>query len=85
MPKRKNNVQQDRDEWLTEFEFVELLEAERGNRPLRDFAGELGVSNTFLGAVLNRQKPIGGKIPDAMGYEAVTLYRRIETDQKKAG
>jgi hypothetical protein len=72
-----------RERWLTEFEFVDLVESLRQGRSIREFAEELGVSNTFLGGVLIRQKPPGGKIPEAIGYEAVTLYRPIEIHEEK--
>ncbi len=73
-----------RELWLTEFEFIDLLEERRGDRSVRSFAEELEVSNQFLGQVLGRVKPPGEKIPEAAGYEAVTLYRPINTDHKKA-
>jgi hypothetical protein len=69
-----------RRDWLTGFEFIDKLNSMRGNRSLRDFAKELGVSNTFLGDVLALQKSPGDKIPEAVGYEAITLYRPIEID-----
>lgn len=89
MPTRNNThasiPQADRDEWLTEFELVDLLESKRKGRSLREFALMLDVSNTFLGDVLRRMKSPGDKVPHMIGYEEVKLYRPIHptTREKK--
>lgn len=70
------------DSWLTETQLVDLLEICRADRPLRAFAHDLGgVPYQMLGEVLARRKAPGTKIPQALGYEAVTLYRRIQPEE----
>lgn len=73
------------EDWLSQAELLEMLELASRGRALRDFAAELGgVPYQFLGQVLNGKKHPGDKIPAALGYEAVTVYRPIQSKKTRA-
>jgi hypothetical protein len=72
----------DRNEWLTEFDLVALLQASCSDSSRRTVARRCGVSEQYLSKVLNLQAPPGTAIPETLGFEAVTLYRPIDEERE---
>lgn len=71
------------DELLTEEELRFVVGDLRAGRPLRTFAQTLGgVTFQTLGKFLNGDKP-GQALPSALGYEPVTMYRKLPSTKKR--
>lgn len=69
--------------WLTIEQLRSLAEAQRRGRPLREFAAALGdISHQHLAGVLAGTKEPGIRIPEALGFEPITVYRPIEKKKK---
>jgi hypothetical protein len=70
-------------DWLTIEQLRALAESQRRGRPLREFAAALGdISYQHLGLVLAGAKEPGIRIPQALGFEPITVYRPIEKKKK---
>jgi hypothetical protein len=69
---------------LTEKQFMALLTNHRaGARSERELARDLKVNWRMLNKVLNGASPPGNAIPAALGYEPVTMYRRVRRNGKR--
>jgi hypothetical protein len=55
--------------WRKE-DVIEQLKYEQGDRPLRDYATEIGCSAATLSLIYNNQRDPGEKILDHLGLEA---------------
>ena len=64
-------------ELLTADELREELRELLRKRTLRELGDELGIAFQSLSLVLNGDRGVGLQIPAALGYEPVTLYRRV--------
>jgi plasmid maintenance system antidote protein VapI len=60
---------------ITEDQARERLRAKIGyGRKIKDLADEMGVSNSFMSAVLKGDKPITEPMLEAIGVERQTIY-----------
>lgn len=84
--------QEDRNLWLTRDQLVDVLRRMRGEATIRQFADHLRdtsqveITHQQLQACLSGANTPGFRIPQAIGYEAMTVYRPIlkTTPKKKA-
>lgn len=74
-----------RKAWLTEQELVELLQVRAHGRTVRDLALELECPHQNLHAVLTGKRGPGRDIPEAMGFEPMTVYRPTTLEPAKKG
>lgn len=71
---------------ISEQEFIEVLEKEKGETPLRQFADKnlrKAVTQQFLCNVLKGHKHPGAALAKALGYEQVFAFRKIPPKPKK--
>ena len=61
---------------MTEQQVIARLRSRIGGKTQREYAKDIGVSDSFLSDVLKRSRPPSGKILRALGLERVVTYAR---------
>ena len=64
------------DAHMNEDQVIARLRAKMGTKQQREFAQELGISESFLSEVLKRIKPPTGPLLQFLGLHKVVTYRR---------
>lgn len=62
--------------FLTADEVVDLMTKQRGERTLREYAAELGVTNQFLCDIFMRRRNPGEKVLAKLGLTQRVLYEK---------
>lgn len=68
---------------ITNDELVRVLKAKIGEKTVKAFAAESGVSFQFLYHVLAGKYEVGPKVAGLLGYQQITTFRRIPRVSKK--
>lgn len=71
---------------ITEEQFLEILEKEKGETSIREFAEKNlrgAVSQQFLCNVTKGRKHPGAALAKALGYEQVVAFRKIAPKRRK--
>lgn len=70
---------------ITDKELLAIMKKERGEMPYREFAQKRlrkAVSGQFIYNVFTGERPITAKVAKAMGFEQVTLFRKVQPRAK---
>jgi hypothetical protein len=63
---------------ISEDDLLDILTLQRARHSsIRAMARELGINFRMLSKVLNRSELPGTTVPAAVGYEPVTMYRKV--------
>jgi len=68
--------------WRRE-DVIEKLRQEQGDRPLRDYAAEIGCSASTLSQIYNNNRDPGDKVLDHLNLTANKITQVVYTEKRK--